>query len=212
MQPEERRSRSPRRAPMPARNVIVTGTRDPQFAPPHAAGDQRPLQRGHRPHRRGRHRRRAAARDRAQRGRQRLRLRPRPRRPLFAGAPERLAVAKPRAAAPRRPARHLPDQRDRLLARAEELFGQLSGRVRRRRDQPHHARGAARDLSRDRRKRHLRHRDQPAHRLFLFRQRFRFHGLRRRHPRLSGARSPRFRARAPSPARPRRSAAISPPA
>ena len=86
------------------------------------------------------------------RGRQRLRLRPRPRRPLFAGPAQRLAAAEPRAAAPRRAARHLPDQRDRQLARPEELFGQLSRRVRRRRDQPHHARGAARDLPRHRRR------------------------------------------------------------
>ena len=64
--------------------------------------------------RRGRHRRRAAARHRPQRGRQRLRLCPRPRRPLFAGAAQRLAAAQPRAAAPRRSARHLPDQHHRL--------------------------------------------------------------------------------------------------
>ena len=88
------------------------------------------------------------------RGRQRLRLRARPRRPLFAGAAQRLAAAEPRAAAPRRPARHLPDRGDRQLARPEELFGQLSGRVRRRRDQPHHPGGAARGLPR-RRRQHL---------------------------------------------------------
>ena len=78
--------------------------------------------------------------------------RPRPRRPLFAGPAQRLAAAEPRAAAPRRAARHLPDQRHRQLARPEELFGQLSGRVRRRRDQPHHPGGAARDLPRRRRR------------------------------------------------------------
>ena len=42
-----------------------------------------------------------------QRRRRRLRLCPRPRRPLFAGAAQRLAAAQPRAAAPRRPARPL---------------------------------------------------------------------------------------------------------
>ena len=133
----------------PSEDIVVTGRNIPNVVRTHARGGLGAVERGHRPHRRRRHRRRAAARHRPVGGRQRLRLRPRPRRPLFAGAAQRLAAAEPRAAAPGRPARHLPDQRHRQLGRPEELFGQLSGRIRRRRDQPHHhRRSPRRDLPR----------------------------------------------------------------
>ena len=118
-------------------DIVVTGP--PQRRTSRSATSQvvvGPVERRHRAHRRRRHRRRAQPRHRPQRRRQRLCLCPRPWRSLFAGAAQRLAAAEPRAAQARRAARPVPDQRDRLVAGAEELFGQLPGRIRRRRDQP----------------------------------------------------------------------------
>jgi hypothetical protein len=63
-----------------------------------------------------------------------------------------LPLPSPRASEPRGPARHLPDQRDRLVAGAEDLFGQLPRRIRRRRDQPHHPRDSGRELPLDKRR------------------------------------------------------------
>ncbi len=113
------------------------------------------------------------------------------RRPLLLVAAQRLALAQPRAAAPFGSARHLPDHHRRLGAGPEDLFGQLSRRVRRRRHQPDDQGDPGEELHLGRLHRRGRRCDDQRAGLYLCGRQGRLAGLRRRHARRAAVRSRR---------------------